>query len=261
MSFDEPVLHFMSSPVLEINVDASLDDAHELMRANGVSCLLATGRDALPTGVVSRTDLLQVAHVRRRIVGGRVALELPAMCVGDVMTRKLISVEKDATASEAARRMVENHIHRVFVRDGERLTGVFSTKDAMRAVIKARIAAPISEFMSKPVISVESDESLGKVVDQLARAGIAGVVVMEVGRVVGIFTQEEALEAREQPLTVPVEEHMTQSMVCLASDTSLFRAAGFSIATRARRVLAVEHHHVTGILTGLDFARAIAGMN
>jgi predicted transcriptional regulator len=247
---------FMSSPILDVEVDAPLATASELMRTHGISCLLVTGRDG-PAGVVSRTDLLKVAQVRRRLVGSGALLELPAMCVGDVMTHTVQAVDQDAPLAEAARHMIDKHVHRVFVRDGEKLVGVFSTKDAMRAVLQARISAPISSYMSSPVISVDGTEQLGAAVDKLSQAGVAGVVVLDVGRAIGLFTQEEALESRQQPLTSAVEEAMTQSMVCLPMDTPLFRAAGFAVATRARRVLAIEHHHVRGILTGLDFVRAL----
>jgi CBS domain-containing protein len=112
--------------------------------------------------------------------------------------------------------------------------------------------------MSAPILAVETTTELGSAIERLSTAGVAGLVVLEDGRAVGLFTQVEALEARELPLFTPVEEAMTQSLVCLPVDTALFRAAGFTLATRARRVLAVEHHHVRGILTGLDFARALA---
>jgi predicted transcriptional regulator len=250
------VSDFMTTPVLDVAVDAPLAVADELMRAHSVSSLLVTGRDG-PAGVISRTDLLQVARVRRRLVGSRASLELPAMCVGDVMSRTLHSVAPDAPASEAARSMIDRHIHRVFVREREQMVGVFSTKDAMRALLQARIAAPISAYMSSPALSVEATDSVGAAIDRLAAARVAGLVVMDVGRAVGLFTQEEALESREQPLETSVEEVMTQSLVCLPTDTPMFRAAGFAIATRARRVLAIEHHQVRGILTGLDFTRAL----
>jgi predicted transcriptional regulator len=246
----------MATPVLDVAIDAPLAVANDLMRDHSVSSLVVTGRDG-PAGVISRTDLLQVARVRRRLVGSSASLELPAMCVGDVMTPTLHVVAPDAPASEAARVMMDRHIHRVYVREGEKIVGVFSTKDAMRVLLQARITAPISAYMSSPALSVEVTDSVGTAIDRLASARVAGLVVMDVGRAIGLFTQEEALESREQPLETAVEEVMTQSLVCLPTDTPIFRAAGFAIATRARRVLAIEHHQVRGILTGLDFTRAL----
>jgi predicted transcriptional regulator len=250
------VSQFMTAPVVDVAIDAPLAAAHDLMRAHSVSSLLVTSRSG-PSGVLSRTDVLQVARVRRRLIGSRASLELPAMCVGDAMSRSLHTVAAEAPVEEAARSMIDRHIHRVFVREGDQIVGVFSTKDAMGALLRARIAAPISGYMSSPVLSVEATDPVGAAVDRLASARVAGLVVMDAGRAIGLFTQEEALESRDQPLETSVEEVMTQSMVCLPTDTPLFRAAGFAVATRARRVLAIEHHHVRGVLTGLDFTLAL----
>jgi CBS domain-containing protein len=247
---------FMSSPVIAVGLDDPLTEANDLMQEHSVSCLAVTGRGG-PSGVVTRTDLLLTAGIHRRVFGRPPTLELPKGRVRDVMTASLISVPPDASLAETCSLMVDRHIHRVFVRDGSWLVGVFSTKEAMRAVLEAGIATPISEWMSTPVLSVEATDTLAVAIDRLAEAAVAGLVVMDSGRAIGMFSQEEALESRRQDATQPVEQAMTQSMVCLPPDTPLFRAAGFTIATRARRVLAVEHHQVRGILTGLDFARAL----
>ena len=131
-----------------------------------------------------------------------------------------------------------------------------STKDLMRAVMDAKIQTPISAMMTVPVVTVESSSLLSDAVATLSRARISGVAVMENGVPVGIFTQE-ALAARDRPGQSPVDESMSQALLCLPVTTPMFRAAGFTISTRARRVLAIDHHHVQGILTGLDFARCI----
>jgi CBS domain-containing protein len=248
----------MSSPVFEVGIDASLSVANELMLSHSISCLAVTGRGG-PCGVVTRTDLLLTAGVHHRVLGGRSTLELPIGRVGDIMTSSLITVPPHASVAETCDLMVDRHIHRVFVREGSWLVGVFSTKEAMRAVLEARLQAPISSRMSAPVLAIEATDTLANATDRLGEAGVAGLVVVDAGRAIGMFTQEEALASRHQPATLSVEMAMTQSMVCLPPDTPLFRAAGFTIATRARRVLAIEHHQVRGILTGLDFARVLAG--
>jgi len=95
-------------------------------------------------------------------------------------------------------------------------------------------------------------------VDLLERAGVGGVVVMELNAPIGLFTEREALEARGVPPGAPTEEVMTQALLCLPGTTPLFRAAGFAMATSARRILVTDHHHAKGVVTGIDFARAVA---
>ena len=111
--------------------------------------------------------------------------------------------------------------------------------------------------MSTPVLSVQYDETVGQAIDLFRNAHVSGLVVQEGEWPVGLFTQREALEARVMLPTTPVEEVMTASLVCLQHDTPLHRAAALAIATRARRVLALDGRHVVGLLTGLDFCRAL----
>jgi CBS domain-containing protein len=251
-----PVARYMARPVVSVEIDADLADAERLLREREISSVAVVGRRGEPIGVISRTDLLAVARARVRSTGGPALLELPAMNVGDLMSRDLLTIAPDQSVAEGARRMVERHVHRLYVRDGERLVGVLSTKDVIAAVRDAHLPSPLSAYMSSPVISVDVREPIARVVEQLTGARLLGVVVTELEAPVGVFTQLEALEAHDLPADTPVEEAMSYAMLCLPTELPLFRAAGFAFEARARRVLATEQRQVRGILTGLDFARA-----
>jgi CBS domain-containing protein len=239
------VRDYMSRPLLAIHIESDGEDADSLMRAHEVSSLIVHDRDGKPAGVVSRTDLLAV-------------LDLPSMALGDLMTPRVESIDAGAPVTEAAGVMSARKIHRLFVRDGGELCGVFSTKEVLAAMLDSGLRAPIARFMSKPVIAVEAREPVSHAIGKLARAGVGAIAVLDEGAPVGMFTQYEALESRFLPRDATVEDAMTQAMLCLPADTPLFRAAGFTVATRTRRILAVEHRQVVGILSGLDFARALA---
>jgi hypothetical protein len=50
---------------------------------------------------------------------------------------------------------------------------------------------------------------------------------------------------------------MSYAMLCLDRSTRMHRAAAHALATRARRVVVVDRHHVCGVISGMDFARAL----
>lgn len=52
----------------------------------------------------------------------------------EVMTRAVFSVTPDTEVEEAARRMLEAEVHRALVLEDERLVGVLSSQDILRAV-------------------------------------------------------------------------------------------------------------------------------
>jgi signal-transduction protein with cAMP-binding, CBS, and nucleotidyltransferase domain len=184
-------------------------------------------------------------------------LDFPDRCIRDAMHAGVIAVEPEATVAEASAHMVRDHVHRVFVTKGQRLEGVFSTKDVMHAVAAAKVNRPVSDFMSSPVISVGVLETIATATDRLASAGVAGLVVVdEEEKPVGVFTQLEALQARHLSAATPVDDAMSYAMLCLDVGMPLHRAASYAAETRVRRVIAVEHRKMWGVLTGIDFARA-----
>lgn len=257
--FHKPVRQYMSSPVRTIREDAPLARAYEALREHWFSSLAVVDAGGRLAGLISRTDLLHLgrggaAHVRRAPL-----LTLPDQTVGSVMMRDVVRVGPDAAVRDAAAVMVSRHIHRVFVEEGDALVGVFSTRDVMSALGDAKLRTPVSDYMSVPVLTVRETDTLSLATDKLEDAHISGLVVVDdADWPVGVFTQVEALQARDFPASTPVEAAMSYALLCLPLGTSMFRAAAQASATRVRRVIVVDHRKVVGMLTGIDFARAVA---
>jgi len=248
----------MSSPVRTVATDAPLVEAYKVLRQHALSSLVAT-HEGRPVGVISRTDLLRVGRVGGGPVRRAPLLELPDVAVRDVMTPGLVTVDHSAVLGDAARVMVSQRIHRVFVREAAApgLAGVVSTRDVMEAVASSEMRAPLSDFMTTPVLTVRDDDTLGHATDKLAESGVAGMVVVDSQEIpVGYFTQVEALQTRDWDASTPVEAAMNLGILCMNLRTPLHRAAAAASEMRARRVIAVDRRRLHGILTGIDFARA-----
>lgn len=210
-------------------------------------------------GVVSRTDLLRAGRRDAAGHGGALA-PLTSGVAGDVATCPAISVSQRASVSEAAGLMVRHRIHRVFVVDEGELRGVFSTLDLLRVIAEARLVAPLGEVMSAPAFTLPLQATVAHAADRLAAAHVSGVVVVdEEGWPVGIFSQREALECHRAAAETPVEEVMNPALVCLHVKAPLHRAARLAASARARRVLVIDDRRVVGVVSPLDFARAVSG--
>lgn len=255
MHISLPVERFMTTGVRTITPGASLDDAYQVLREHTLSSLPVVD-GARPVGVISRTDLLRAGQVEERRSLRAPLLKLPAKKVGEVMHADPVCVSPGDDVSSAASLLVARHIHRVLVTRGQKLVGIFSTRDVMSAIVETRLKAPISDYMSTPVLTVESTASLGSATEKLTESNVSGLVVVEEETPVGIFTQVEALQAAAEPASTPVDEVMGYGLLCLDRSMSLHRAAAHAHSARARRVIAVEHRRMWGVLTGIDFARA-----
>lgn len=258
--FAMPVSMYMTKQVVWVRPDASLEDVHQVMTSHGVSCVPVVDAGGHALGVLSRTDLLKLGRLSMGPLGRLHAISWPAATAGEKMHQGVVTVAPSAPLTAAARAMTKQHIHRVFVSDGGELSGVLSTKELLLAIRDHRPATPIGDHMSSPAFTIPVTTELARAMDRLWSAHVGGLVVTdEEERPVGVFTQTEALLAREQSPETTLEDLLSYAMLCLHRSTPLYRAAAHAHATRARRVLVTEDHKVIGVLTGIDFARAIAG--
>jgi CBS domain-containing membrane protein len=256
--YDAPVHYYMSSPVRVVSPGDDLEHVQALMSTHGISSL-AVVEDGRLVGVISQTDLLRVSFpllAARRRVGAR---WLPRRSVGQVMTPGVLTIRPHDPVSLAARRMVEHDVHRLFVVQDHALVGVVSTTDVTAAVRDIRIAQPVSSYMTSVLFAIDHDEPVSAGVKLLDRAHLGGIVVIEQGWPIGIFSQREALASRHMPRDTPIEHAMSQEFLSVPGHVPLHRVAGQAAALGVRRVVVFEEGTALGIVTGMDFARACMG--
>jgi CBS domain-containing protein len=113
----------MSSPVITITEDAPANKVAELMDEHGLGCIIVTSKEGKPLGIITERDL--VARVLAKNA------KPDSVKANEVMTSPLITIEPDATISEAARRMSRLNIRRLGVIYKGQLIGVLSSKDIL----------------------------------------------------------------------------------------------------------------------------------
>jgi CBS domain-containing protein len=246
----------MSTPVSTVDPSDTLHAAQVRMSGTGISSLAVVDPQGDLVGVISMTDLIRVG---RRQAGSRSSaalLTLPEKPVSDRMTKDVVTVAPADTLASAAERMVKERIHRVYVVEDQKLRGVLSTRDVMLAIRDKPVRSPIEEWMSTPPFTIRAHEPVSLAAERLEKAHVTGLIVLEESWPIGLFTQREALESRDQSRDTPVESVMNSAMLILEQTTPLHRAAAQAAALQVQRVIAVKSNRVVGILTGLDFARA-----
>ena len=238
----------MTTPVQTASVDTSLADAAHHLAARHISALPIVDARGSIVGVVSRSDLL---HHQRRHPHAR-----DATC-GAIMTQGPIVASAAAPIAEAAQLMVEHRIHRVFIVEEGRLTGVITTTDLARAIEDARVAQPLHATMTSPVVTIDVGRDLALAAEWLDRAHVTGLVVTEREWPIGVFTQEDALATRELPPTTLLDDVYDPSLICLPRETSLARAAAQCARMGVRRIVVTHQRDFVGVVSGLDFAAAV----
>lgn len=122
------VADVMTLDPIVIRADASLEHAIELMRAADIRGLPVVDESGELVGVISQTDLVALADAP--MMGRLLRAKPDGLRVGELMTHPAITVLLTERLAEAARLMVEHHVHRlVAVDESGRAVGVLSAID------------------------------------------------------------------------------------------------------------------------------------
>jgi CBS-domain-containing membrane protein len=137
----------MTRNVISVPPDGTVADAVQLMLDRGISGLLVVDASGVLVGIVTEGDLLRRDELRTerrrswwlRLLAspGRQAADFTrthGRKVDDVMTRDVISVDANAPLEQIVALMEEHRVKRVPVLDGDRVAGVVSRADLLRAL-------------------------------------------------------------------------------------------------------------------------------
>ena len=133
------VAELMQANVRTISDDASVAEVVVSLADGHISGLPVVDKSGRIIGVVSASDVLTTeaeAESEAEAAGRNLMLETS---VREIMTPRPYTVSPDEDVREAARQMLYGEVHRLFVADGDRLVGVISTTDIVRAVATGKL--------------------------------------------------------------------------------------------------------------------------
>ena len=90
------------------------------------------------------------------------AYDRPVAAVSEIMAGDVLGVAPETSLLDAARRMHERRVGAVVVLDGERLVGILTERDVLRAVATDRVEGPVSESMTHSPDTIDADEQAGR---------------------------------------------------------------------------------------------------
>ncbi|MBW4079013.1 MAG: CBS domain-containing protein [Acidobacteria bacterium] len=111
--------------VATISQERSVADALELLRERGIGALIVTGRSAPFAGIFSERDA-----VRALAVHGASALDQK---IAELMSTEVTTCDEQTSVTQLMGLMTEHRIRHIPVVDGERLVGMVSIGDVVKA--------------------------------------------------------------------------------------------------------------------------------
>ena len=109
--------------------------------------------------------------------------------IANHMSRDLLTVGADERIADAARRMVARGVGAVLVMDGERLAGILTERDVLKAVGEGTVEeARVADRMTRHPETVEAGETTEHAAALMIHGGFRHLPVVDSGAVVGIVS-------------------------------------------------------------------------
>jgi CBS domain-containing protein len=130
------------------------------------------------------------------------------MRISDVMTEAAVTDRPDDSLAQAARKMWEQQTGSLLVLEGEDLLGIITERDVLKAVAAGTpLDTPVSELMSKDLITVEPETSLREAAAIMSEKWIRHLPVLEAGKLLGIVSQRDLAGVLAGALNEPEDLH------------------------------------------------------
>ncbi len=187
-SLDVKVRDVMSCPVISVSPQATVLEAGKIVDEKQVKRLPVVDGSKL-VGIVSQTDLIRV-------------LTSYGMWrdVSEIMTKNVATVQRGATAAEAAAVMAEKRISGIVVMQAGKIVGIMTERDLLKKVIAANrdpASVKMEEIMTSPVEVIPSHFAVFTAGRVMEKAHIRRLVVEDNGWLCGIVTQTDIFRAVE----------------------------------------------------------------
>ena len=109
--------------------------------------------------------------------------------VSNHMSSDILTASAEDRLADAAKRMVERGVGAVLVLAGERLAGILTERDILKAVAKGLSeSARVRDWMTRTPETIEASDETGHAAALMIHGGFRHLPVLDEGRVAGIVS-------------------------------------------------------------------------
>jgi len=184
--------------------------------------------------------------------------------VADVMSKDVATGSPDETVVSAARAMSEKKISCMVIMDNGNMAGILTETDVLRRVVrngKDFYRTKLSQIMSYPVESVQSDLSVLDASEIMGQKRIKRLPILHEGRLVGIVTQTDLVRAlTSYGLWRDVSEIMNRNVAGIQTGATVAEAAEIMTSGSISCVVALDGDKIAGILTQKDLLGRVVAL-
>ncbi len=276
---------YMTSEVVVISKDASVQTARNLMLSHGISRLVVVEGEK-PIGIVTKKDIARGLAQPRAPWQRR---PIDKIAVSRVMSTDLKTVTPETELKDVAKIMLENGISSTPVVSEGKLVGIITATDLIKAFAENLEGVyKNKDLMSREVITANRYHSLYHLLKLMEEHNISRVIIAEGKKPVGIVTvtdlsfleledPERGLKTKEYMFVrkpardkrasyryitrglLTAEDVMREELITTTEEEDCSNSARLMLKHGISSLPVVNEDELVGIITKKDIIKGIAG--
>ena len=265
------IKNIMSEDLVTIDKDQIISEGLKLMKKHRISRI-----PVINTNEKHEKELVGIVSERDIAVklGSSKYGDLPPshFHISTVMTKDIITVDKDVDIVETANLLLENHIGGVPVMDNGKMVGIVSKSDFIDSCKgKAYEKILVEEVMSTDLVSVSSQDRLMHARRVMLDSEVGRLLISENNELAGILSSKDIMQAmvsfrkdvptNHQKAKIKeclVEKYMTPNVKKINSNATIAELANDMMDTGYNAYPVVnEEDQIVGIITQSDLLALI----
>lgn len=109
-----------------------------------------------------------------------------------------VTISQDSSVYDALKLMAEKNVGAVTIVENNQIVGIFTERDYARKIIlkgKTSLDTPIKDIMTREMVTISPDQTLEECMGLMTKWHIRHLPVMEAGRLVGMISMRDVVEA------------------------------------------------------------------
>lgn len=242
------VANYMTPYPISVNPDVTFDDAIGFMARKGFGNLIVS-EDTLPVGILTEREILQAVALKK---------DTSKLRVKDLGTQPYVKITPDTGVLEAANTMISKKSRLLVFADDNKLVGIITSSDMLRAFRKTDDAPPLDKVFSKKLYRCSYSDTILDAVQIMHDKRIGSVIIIDVGGF-GIFTERDLLIhvlGNDVDLNGQVDGYSSYPLIVADEGILGNKTASIMVSNNIKRLGLTKEDVLTGIVTARDLVDA-----
>lgn len=239
-----PVANYMTPYPITVDPEVSFESVVDFMAERGIGNLIVS-KGNYPEGIVTEREILKTMVVKSNPYKTKVK---------DMGVQPFIKITPDTSVLEAAKTMITKKARLLVFADVDKLIGIITASDMVRAFRKTDVAPSLEGFASTKIYQCSSNDTIFDASRLMYDKRIGSVIIWDIEDY-GIFTERDLLVhvlANEVNLNEKVGKYATSPLATAEHGILANKASSIMAANNIKRLGLIKDGRLVGIVTARD---------